>query len=272
MAQEVPRKFTLKLSGSYGSISGGDLNGIFNGINELLRDVARLSGATIRGELENAKWGFEFDEELIYNITDRVGLGLGVGYIRKSVASQSELRIGNLARFTFGWEPVFKAVPVVLSGHYHLPIASKLNAFARAGAGYYFATLDYKTLEESELYGNTIWSENEGTAKKSGLGFQGGLGLEYDVSGRLALYVEASGRSVSLKDWDVKNMNRNPYGNQEFTGTFWYADEYDVDTGKYYPTLELGDKAPSGPSIKNARKAEISLSGMAFKMGVIIRF
>jgi opacity protein-like surface antigen len=272
MAQETAKKFTLKLSGGYGSVSGGDLTTIADGLNELLVDIARVAGATTSGEIESAKWGPEFEGEFVYNITDRFGVGLGVGYIRKSIEKKAELQVGTLARVSFEWKPVYKVVPITLSGYYTLPVASKMNAFFKAGIGYYFATWDYKIREENELFGITVWSENEGTAKDNGFGFHGGLGIEYSISGSVALFVEGTGRYVNLKDWDVDNLYQDAFGSERDTGTFWYLEEFEEATGKYYPSLELGDEEPSGPGIKNARKAEISLSGVVFKLGVKFRF
>lgn len=272
MAQETAKRFTLKVSGGYGSISGGDVTTIADGLNELLMDIARLAGGTTSGSIENAKWGPEFEGEFVYNITDRFGVGLGVGYIRKSIDSKAELQAGTLARVSFECEPAYKVVPITLSGYYTLPVASKMNAFFKAGAGYYFATWDYKIREETELFGISVWSENEGMAKDNGFGFHGGLGLEYSISGSVALFVEGTGRYVNLKDWDVDYLYQDAFGSERDTGTFWYIEEYEEDTGKYYPYLGVGDEEPSGPGIKNARKAEISLSGVVFKLGVKFRF
>ncbi len=272
LAQESYKKFTLKVSGGYGSISGGDLTTVADGLNEQLADIARLAGASTSGEIKNAKWGPEFEGEFIYNFTERWGIGFGVGYIRKSIESSAELQVGTYARVSFEWEPVFKVVPVTLNGYYNFPVASKMNAYVKGGVGYYFATWDYKIRQENELVGITIWEENEGSAKDSGFGFQGGLGFEYSLSDSVALFVEGSGRLVNLKNWDVENINRNALGTDSETGAFWYVEEYEEDTGKYYPSLELSDDEPSDPDYRNVRKAEISLSGVVFKVGVKFSF
>ncbi len=272
IAQETPKAFTLKLGGGAGSLSGGDLTSFKNGANELLRDIAGLAGGSMSGALENAKWGLELEGELVYNISGRLGIGLGTGYIRASADSLAEMRAGTLGRIAFGWTPVFTVVPVTLSGHYRFPVAPRLNVFARAGIGYYFATLDYKTLEESELYGLTLRAENDGTARKGGWGVQGGLGLEVLVSGRLALYFEGGGRHVALADWDVDNSYRDSYGSVKQKGTFWYVEKKNEDTGKSYPGLEMKDREPSDPAFLSVRKATFSLSGLVFKTGVKFSF
>jgi len=272
IAQETPRAFTLKLGGGAGSLSGGDLTSFKNGVNELLRDIAGLAGGTMSGALENAKWGLELEGELVYNISSRFGIGLGAGYIRASADSLAELRAGTLGRIAIGWKPVFTVVPVTVSGHYRFPVAPRLNVFARAGIGYYFATLDYKTLEESDLYGLTLREENDGTARKSGWGIQGGLGLEVRISSRLALYFEGGGRHVALTDWDVDSSYRDSYGSVKQKGTFWYVEKNNEGTGKSYPGLEMKDTQPSDPAFLTVRKAKFSLSGIVFITGVKFGF
>ena len=272
LAQDTPKAFTLKLGGGAGSLSGGDLTSFVNGANELARDISGLAGGMMYGALKNAKWGLELEGELVYSISRRFGIGLGAGYIRASADSRAEIRAGTLGRTAFGWMPVFTVVPVTVNGHYRLPVAPRLNLFARAGIGYYFATLDYKTLEERELYGLSLREENDGTAKKGGWGIQGGLGLEVRVSGRLALYFEGGGRYVTLADWDVDNYYQNSYGGEKQWGTFWFVEKKNEDTGKSYPGLEMRDRAPSGPDLLSVRKARFSLSGIAFKTGIKFSF
>jgi opacity protein-like surface antigen len=272
LAQDSYKKFTLKVSGGYGSISGGDLTAVADGLNEQLSDIASLAGASTSGEIKNAKWGPEFEGEFVYNFTQRWGIGLGVGYIRKSIESSAELQIGTYVRASFEWEPAYKAVPITLNGYYNLPVASKMNAYIKAGVGYYFATWDYQIRTENELVGITIWEENEGTAKDSGFGFQGGLGFEYSLSDSVALFLEGTGRYVNLKNWDVENVYRTALVTDRETGTFWYVEEYEETTGKYYPSLELSDEEPSDPDYRNVRKVEISFSGVVFKVGVKFSF
>ncbi len=66
LAQDSYKKFTLKVSGGYGSISGGDLTAVAGGLNEQLSDIASLAGASTSGEIKNAKWGPEFEGEFVY--------------------------------------------------------------------------------------------------------------------------------------------------------------------------------------------------------------
>ncbi len=271
-AQTSTKKFTLKVSGGYGSLSGGDLTTVTDGLNEQLDDIARLAGASSTGEIKAPKWGPEFEGEFIFNITESFGIGLGVGYIRKSVESGALLQIGSYAGVSFEWEPGFKVVPITLNGYYNFPVASKIGAYVKAGVGYYFGTLDYHIREENQLVGITVWEENEGSANDSGFGFQGGLGLEYSLSDNVALILEGAGRYANLKNWDVDNVNRTALGTDTIRGLFWYVEQYNEDLGQYYPSLDIGEDEPTDPDYRNVRKLELSFSGIVLKLGVKFSF
>lgn len=271
-AQTSAKKFTLKVSGGYGSLSGGDLTTVTDGLNEQLDDIARLAGASTTGEIKAPKWGPEFEGEFIFNLTESFGVGLGVGYIRKSVESGAQLQIGSYAGVSFEWEPGFKVVPITLNGYYNFPVASKIGAYVKAGVGYYFGTLDYQIREENHLVGISVWEENEGSANDSGFGFQGGLGLEYSLSDHVALVLEAAGRYANLKNWDVDNVNRTALGTDAMTGMFWYVEQYNEDLDQYYPSLDIGEDEPTDPDYRNVRKLELSFSGIVLKLGVKFSF
>lgn len=272
LAQDSYKKFTLKASGGYGSFSGGDFETVTDGLNEQLDELARLAGASTSGEIKIPEWGPEFEGEFIYSITERWGLGLGMGYIRKSLESGAQLQIGTYARVSFEWEPSYKVVPVTLNGYYNFPIASKMSAYVKGGVGYYFGTLDYQIRQENELVGITVWEENDGTASDSGFGFQGGLGIEYSLSDSVALVLEGSGRYANLKNWDVENTNRTALGTDTERGTFWYVEQYEPDLEDYYPSLEISDDEPTDSDYRNVRKMEVSFSGVVFKLGVKFSF
>ncbi len=272
LAQDSYKKFTLKVSGGYGSFSGGDLTTITDGINEQVDDIARLAGASTTGEIKAPKWGSAFEGEFIYSLTESFGIGLGVGYIRKTIKSDVQLQIGNYAEISFEFEPGYKVVPITLNGYYNFPVASKINAYVKGGVGYYFGTFDYQIRQEDTLLGVTVWEENEGSANDSGLGFQGGLGLEYSLSDSVALVLEGAGRYVSLKNWDVEDVKRTALGTDTSRGTFWYVEQYDEGLGQHYPSLDISEEEPTDPDYRNVRKLEIDLSGIVFKLGVKFSF
>lgn len=271
-AQNSFQKFNLKLSGGYGAIAGGDIPATTDGVNDVLADLAALEGFTVTDKLQNAKWGAEFGGEFIFNINRKFSVSLGMEYIRKAIDSLAAIELGALARLSLGWEPEYTAIPIKLSGYYSFPLGQNTNGYVKAGVGYYFAKIEYTIREEEEMLGITYYEQQDGEAKDNGLGFHGGLGLEYSVAANIALFAEGTGRYVNLNDWDVENRTSSSVGEADETGKFWYAEEYNEGTGKFYATMELSEQRPDDPSLRNVRKAKISLSGFALRLGIKIGF
>lgn len=271
-AQNSPQKFSLKLAGGYGNTTGGDVEEMTDGVNDVLADLASLAGFTVTDELENVKWGSEFEGEFVFNINSKFGVSLGVEHIRRTTDSMARAELGAIARLSLEWEPEYTVLPIKLSGYYHIPFGANMNGYVKAGVGYYFAKIKYKIRNEEELLGITYYEQQDGEAKDNGIGFHGGLGFEFGMTTSLAFFAEGSGRYVNLKDWDVENTHSSPAGTYTETGKFWYAEEYNQETDKYYETIQLYEQMPDDPSFRNVRKAAFSLSGFTLRLGIKISF
>jgi hypothetical protein len=132
--------------------------------------------------------------------------------------------------------------------------------------------MTFLTRDEMAFLGSAAWDQNDGEATAGGFGFHGGLGLEYPVSPAVAVFVEAAGRHVNLKNWSVENNHSDPWEEAYQTGSFWRADELLEATGEYYASLQLFEEKPGGPSFRNVREAAFGFSGFALKAGVKIGF
>lgn len=273
-AQDFLKRFSLKLTGGYGNIAGGDVNDVVDGVNSQLADLSAIAGLPTLGEMENAKWGLDLEGELVFSLSKNFGVSLGAGYLVRKIDSLVEIRLEPIISGSFLWEPKYTVIPITLSGYYYLPVASKANVFFKGGIGYYFAKINFTTREELVIPGElNEWNQNDGEAKDNGFGFHGGLGFEYNISRSVALYAEGIGRYVNFKDWEVDNTYRDSSGyTLKQSGAFWYEEEFDGSTGRYYPSLTISEQRPSSPWVRNARKAEIDLSGLSFRIGVRIRF
>jgi opacity protein-like surface antigen len=271
-AQDSYQKFSLKLAGGFGNTTGGDMEAMQDGINENLADMAALEGFTVTDELKSLNWGPEFEGELIFHFTRHFGVSLGVESFRRKADSTGAIELGSLASLSLSWAPEYSAVPIKLSGYYFIPVGEKMKMFVKAGVGYYIAKIKYRVQVEERLLVETYMEQQTGEAKDNGFGLHGGLGMEYRIATNFDLFVEWMGRYVNLKDWDVENNTTSPWGDYYETGKFWYADEYNEVPDKYYGTIQMAKEMPGGPGFRNVRKAEISLSGITFRLGVKIRF
>ncbi len=273
-AQDILKNFSLKLSGGVGNTETADLNDFIVGINSQFSDIGSLLRLTQTGEIKDVNWGLDLEGEFIFNLSENFGVGFGVGYMKRTESSMGELSLlAPLARISVTWEPEFRVIPVCLNGYYFYPVANKMNIFLKAGVGYYSAKIKFLTRQEQEGIFESGWSQSDGEGKDSNIGFQGGLGFEYEVSDNVLLVAEGSGRYVNFNDWDVEDDYTDSTGQSLLeTGTFWYTEELNELTEKYYPSLQLLEERPQETGFRNVRKAEFGFSGFSFKIGIRIRF
>src|SRR5512135_1044828 len=71
---------SLKLTGGAACIMGGDYNGGIEGYNAYVAAFGR----NVTGEFSKLDLGMDFGAELILGLTDRLGVGIGAGYMRFS--------------------------------------------------------------------------------------------------------------------------------------------------------------------------------------------
>jgi len=265
---QAQKKFSLKLTGGYGTMSAGDINEMLSSLDTILTDL--LSGFTKEGSLEKIKWGLDFDGELIVDLTDNIGIGLGVGYIQRKKDSET-IFMEPLGTVTITGEPKITVIPIKLSAYYFYPIASRLNIFLNGGIGYYFGNITFGFGSDVSAIEETFWTKNVIEAKDDGIGFHGGIGFEYNMAKNFAFFVEGAGRYTKLKNWegDITITDSDGYTDKS-SGTVWY---YETEFfGKYYPTIDVAKDKPTYPDIKNVRKFEGDLSGFSFRAGIRVKF
>ncbi len=273
-AGKLIKGFSLKLTGGYGTFSGGDLNDFFSDFNLQIERTAGLLGLDVDGAIEELNWGPEFEAELIAQLSKNIALGLGLGYIyRKNESAVDITAFNNFAQSVVSTTK-FTAVPITLNVYCTLPLATKWDVFVKAGIGYYLGRSHYEIREESQMSGVTsYWELDKGSASRNGLGFQGGLGLEYNLSKSIALILEGHGRYANLDDWKGENTFTNSVGQDETTSVDWlYFEELDDVTGVYYKSIYISDTPPQGPGIRNVRPAKINYSGISLRLGIKISF
>lgn len=252
-------KFGFKLGGGLGYVGGGDINTGLTGLSDVMDAIMTLFGAVTSGGYEAFHLGLNFDGEFLYQITPSIALGLGVGYLSASKAS-TLTGTNPPATVTIDFEPKVSAIPITLNFHYLIPAGSALNFVLHAGAGYYLASYD------------DSWTFSGSPAETfdmsgGGLGFHGGVGLEWAMSPNFALTFDILGRFASASGF----TGTYTAGSTTLTnGKLWYYQS----TGTTLGTIDLityDDVQPGGTGISNVREAKLDLSGFTAKIGVLIR-
>ena len=267
-----PSRFMVRLYGGYGRIAAGDLNEGLDGYYELIELYAAEGIGTVTGGYSPLKAGYNFGADFIYQISPKIGVGLGVGYMRNSMSSLATWTgEGNI---DLPGTAALSAVPIRLGLFVTLPLGQKLNLTADAGAAYY-AALKFDATQRIE-FDEADWQEMSLSASRSSfdnVGFQGSLGLEYMVTSKMGLFVEALGRYASFKNFETATgSNRNSGGFSETTEGKIYLMTYAFDDF-VWSLFTLEETPPvSTPPSKIYTEPKIDLSGFSLQAGFRIRF
>ena len=270
---------SIKLSGGLGFASGGDLNKTIKGTSDLRRD---FDGAT--GEFKPISLGLNFDVEFIHHFTPNLWLGLGIGYFRASKESpplSSEVGIPGIFTLSseYSIKPVISALPITLNVHYLLPAGSKLSFDFHAGIGYYLTMLDFSGKDVlSDSFFDQIsehWTEDTTfSATKGGLGFQAGVGFEFDMTTRVAIVCDVFGRFASVSGFKGKYTYKESgdYTWQESASDYYFWSYDETFDGSPYTQFDFYTEKPEGEGITNAKQGSVDLTGFGITLGLRIKF
>ncbi len=264
--------FRLKLSGGYGTMTVGDYNSYGAGLNDLVSTLEAL-GATTEGGFNKINLGFEYEAEFIWSLPAGFGVGIGIGYIQRSKMTELSATLPPSGSASASLEPKITAVPINLSAYYFTPGITPLKFFVYGGIGHYYGRMTIDIREESTP--PAFWSEEEGMLKDQGFGLHGGVGMEFKVAPKIALFLEGRARSCKLSGWkgDSTYLDSDGFRATE-EGSMWYFEELDQNygSGEWFPGMTISTGTPSGPDLRNVRKFEVNLSGISLRTGIRIKF
>ena len=273
-ADSAIKGLTLKLGGGAGSWNGSDINNFFRDFNMRMNNTAGLVvGADVVGQIEELNYGPDFEGEFIIELPKNFAVGIGIGYMVRTGDDTTEISLYDVSE-SIGIETQFTVVPITLNGYFNLPLGTKTKAYVKAGVGYYIGKSKYFVRQEARISGlPPVWWEDEGDASSNAFGFQGGVGIEFNLSESVALFFETTGRYANLKNWEGQNRYNDYLGVSESESVDWYfAEEYDGTTRQWYRTVQMIEEEQSGDYYRNVRKAEISYSGAVHRLGIKITF
>ena len=260
-------KFALKLSGGMNYLLVGDVNEGVKGVIDSLRDSATVvPGTSTGGEAKPIHLGFDFEGYIIINLTPRVGIGFGAGYIQGAKTSESMVHFPEGPEASFTFKPKISAIPIRLGVFYTLPMNEMMNVVFNAGAGLYLAKYSYNFRPEGAWSGNTINQK----ASAKGFGFHGGVGLEFNLAPKIAFVLEGQGRYAKIGGFEgtAKYAGSSlPYTEE---GALYYWEQMTIF--RKYPRVLVQENKPSGPLYSNVRDAKVDFSGFTFLAGIKINF
>ena len=264
--------FGIKLTGGMNYLLIGDPNEDLKGYTNLMDIWANRCGYTMDGEFKELHLGLDFEGDLILYLTPHLGISIGSGYIYgKKGKDENNIFITGP---TLTWDTQthtdkikVSAIPIRIGIYFFLPVSSQARFFLNGGAGYYFAKIS--EAYRHEYNGKWFTRDQEATAKD--IGFQGGIGFEYDLAQNISFVIEGQGRYAKIGGFvgDQKQKNSGGWSNS-WKGTLYY-EEYECFEG-WFPEIRVWDEEPTEAWLRNAREAEVDFSGVTVRAGIKIKF
>jgi len=263
-------KLSVKLYGGYAHVLAGDVNDGSDYYFEILEAYSADGYGTVTGSYKPVHGGYNFGGDIIYQLSPKIGVGLGVGYMSNSGDSLGTWEY-ELDAVTLTAASTLTAMPIRLSLFFTTPLSNKLNLTADAGGDYY-AQVKLEAMQGLEFSADEWMEMTVEGSQRSGadIGFHGSLGLEYMLSPKLGLFVEAAGRYAKLKNFElVTGRTENSSGESDTVEGKLYIATENIDTYEIsgFTIVETGN--PVDPEL---REPKIDLSGFSLQAGIKIRF
>ncbi len=263
------RKFALSFNFSYAFVDPKEFNANSEYINGFLKEwkafFEDLGASTRLGEpLKGMKNLLGGGLEARFMPVKNLGIGLGFSMFSGKAEGKGTLTIesGGSEEIYFNQNRKATIYAPYFSLHFLYPSpAVTLDAFA--GAGYFMGNFSEKF--DYEFMGPGYWTMDN--IKKSSLGFLGGLGLEFNLSQNIGLFLQGKYFLAKFKDMegDFKNDRQSLHGDV-------YYMEVKGDLG-WYPLMSIFETPPSPSSNqRNIKKAEFDFSGFYLGAGLVIKF
>jgi hypothetical protein len=252
-------RFGLKLYGGLNYLSGGEINKAADAYASDWTDLFTSAGYTVTGKFPAANLGMNFGGEFLFMFTPNMGASLGAGYLQASASQALEFSPAVPSDVEYSWKPTLSAIPITATFYYFLPSGGSMKFFFDLGVGYYIAKADFNYYF---WFLTPIHGEYKTTG--GGLGFHGGLGLEFGLSPMMGIIAELRGRYASFSNFEgtVDAIFPSiPSLNYTVNGKLYAYDS----SGKTY--VDLDTTIPGG-----GRAAKVDFSGFSFFIGLIIHF
>lgn len=264
-------KLSLRLQGGWVYLSAGDVN---PGTQSFFDHYEALWPASINGYLAVHN-GYEFGGDVIFELTPRLGVSIGGGYLQISRASAMQLfnpeLVSPYARVVA--EPKMNAVPVRMSVHLTVPMSTRLSFHSDVGASYYFRALYsdewWRIIMTFDEPTSITYISNHVEKKGIPIGFHGSVGLEYELDHNFFLYLDARGRYARFRGWKGTSVLQNDYETPFSEQGILYYESAPMVSGSPRLIMVQSDP-PDGPE-GEPRQAALDFSGVSLQVGIRIR-
>ena len=261
----------FKLGIGLNDVSGGDLNPFFEGLYDSYNTGSNY--ITPGTPFPKINSGHELNGEMVFSFHPRLSLGLGIGAFSSDNSFNYFLRSKtyDAINLHYDFRMKIRAIPLTLNLHFRYPVFDKLKIVAHSGIGYYLGTfkLLYSIEDKTQGIVHAYSANLSWVCHSRSFGFQGGIGLEYELFSRLSLYVKTTYNSVKLINFKgMYEMILEQGGSTEKSSLddlrLWYY----KTLGDYVMLGMANEYGPVPADYRTVRKAEIDLSGLSLRLGI----
>jgi len=260
---------SVKLSGGLSYFGSGDIDRGTSGFFDSAANSLSAAGYLLDKRKNPFHTGIEASGDIIYSISSRIGIGLGVDYIYATVNNLLIVMGKELpTEEQISSSPKINAVPIRLGLFFKFPLHRLFSISLCGGPSLYLTEYSYAL--------NTLWEDMTSIsqeAKAKSFGFHGGIGVEVNLNRRAVFFIEGLGRYAKISNFEGEEKTIEFVFEEKYVGNYIATKEkgklYYMEDGQY-PYLAICKEEPSG--FKNMRKATFDLSGVSLRAGLIIKF
>jgi hypothetical protein len=262
-------KLEFRLSGGIAFPSILDPDSMRRSYDRYLSDFAREEGRSRTGSLEEIGPGYEFQGEILIRLGEKFALGAGLGYVHVQSRGNSVELASPASVINILLEDKGAVIPIMINGYYFFPLSSRVRVSLMAGIGYYLAGWNrHRSISERNGFEYSEDGTIDLTSQK--IGYQTGIGLEWDISRRFSLLIEGFGRYARISgfnsDWSYEEDGYSDSGH----GKFYYYEWFDSSSDEWYASSSTSALTPAA-NIRNVREAVINFSGFSLRAGIKVR-
>lgn len=259
----------LRLGGGLGLMNGGDLSRGFRGWLGLWEQLGSRWGVETDLADGGSLWGPALSADVLFPLTSWLSFGMGAGRETAGVVFRSSAEgNGGLVPESQRIEISSEAVPVRAGFFGRIRLTDVLDLSLHAGASYYYlarARVVYR--REWEDY----WEEDRYDLKASGLGYDGGLGVELKLGRHLSVYLEGRASRAALGEFTgTVGISSSEGGEASREGTLYVLD-YGLGEGRTFTLVDVLSQPPSGPAFSRAEEAAVDFGGFSLAAGILLR-
>ncbi len=261
---------SVRLGGGFLFFPGGDTERGTSGMLERTAAMISSLGDTIEEKkLSPLHSGYDLTGDVIYRLGTKTALGLRAEYIYSSADSLLRFLPAPGQGYNMWGVSKVNAISLRPGFYYHLSLSRLLVFSADGGPVIYFAEYSYLS---SYTRINVIENFQQG-CRATSLGLQGGVGLEFLLNPRSAIFLEVQGRYARITNlkgeeeyyrWEAVTGQSNPLEVRTKVKGYLY---YGESGGFLSLAVHENDSAADGE-----RRAVLDLSGVSLAFGFKLKF